>query len=118
MYEDFTIWCIEKEDNLDVLGQQRNICGRQRDVPGWISWATDWEHAIDFTVTKSVVPINESNPSIADLHQHPPVYRVVSTSLFLKGYVIDTVVSGFAVPLDFEKENMLKILFQMMEKQT
>ena len=110
VYEDFTIWCIKDEGNLDVLAQQRNECGRQRDVPGWVSWATDWEHAIDFTTTGSVVPINERNPSIAHMHEHPPVYRSVSTSLFLKGYVIDTVVSGFAVPSDSKREDMLNWL--------
>ena len=110
VYEDFTLWCIKKEDNLDVLAQQRNKCRRERDVPGWISWATDWEHAIDFTTTGSVVPLNERNPSIAHIHEHPPVYRSVSVSLFLKGYVIDTVVSGFTSPSDFKREDMLNWL--------
>ena len=109
VYEDFTVWCIENEGNLDVLAQQRNECGRQRYERDFVSWSTDWSHTTDvaFTTRGSVVPINERNASMAITHQHSPLYRSVSTSLFLKGYVIDIVLSGFVASRDFKKEDML-----------
>jgi hypothetical protein len=106
VYMKFTFWCIQQENSLDILAQQRYTNGRRRigqdnrtqDLP---SWATDWTapklSGSDVIRTRDFV--STLDKSISNLPRPRPVCSRDGRNLIVRGYVIDTV-SEWAVGIE------------------
>ncbi|QDS71677.1 hypothetical protein FKW77_008031 [Venturia effusa] len=88
----FSLWCIEQENNLDVLAQQMTLFGDSQNT----GWATDWSRTsvATFATTNSLMARIRSGRAVYP--RDTPLFRQIgSNTLVLRGFIIDQIGLNF-----------------------
>ena len=89
VYKRFTVWCIQLENNLDILAQQRN-----EDSTGpasRCSWTTDWDNQVlrEFNLTQTSSLLSRLRQHSATHPKVFPLCRRMDHILAVRGYIVD-----------------------------
>ncbi|KAK2759174.1 hypothetical protein FQN54_003274 [Arachnomyces sp. PD_36] len=124
VYMQFTFWCIEQEETLDILAQQRYTNGQRRtqcdNKMNLSSWATDWTapkvSGTDVIQPRGLVSaINEIKPCLPKQIR----CRRDGRKLNVRGYIIDTVKDWMVqMEVDSLKQRFLRGWLNMITDDT